>query len=337
MAKYLVVGSLGCVGREIVRRLSERPAEEVAEIRAVDATPAEECADLLPADPRILAYTGDYRQPHRIRPVLEGVRYVFFAVGADADVEDRGSPRRGNGGGGERRAPKVDVCAVAAAARLAKEASVRRFVMVSRQPLVYQAELSAAAAARRPTSSVAASKAQQLLATLLQGEQQIRTSGVEYSIIRLGHLVEAYEGQPRAMGRAPVRCGQRLEGDPASAQDVATTFADAAAVCVASTKSSGARNTTFDVISEDPRSPEESDVPLPTAALFSRLDPEWDLNLEVGAAEPLSAEDDLDYMPVRKAPKTVQKVLTYGGHCGNYCGSILMFKAAKSAFFAWRS
>jgi hypothetical protein len=275
MAKYIVIGALGGVGQEIVRRLAERPAKEVAEIRAIDNRKLEDNPGCLPEDPRILSYKGDYRQPHSVKRVCPGASGIFFAA----------STELGTTGGGKQRG--VDALALDAVGRLAREAGIRRIVMVSRRAEVDKAG----------TRSVGAKSADKETSVdpfdlLLLAEQRIReTEGIEYCIVRLGRLTEKHETcTDKAIGRAPLRVGQYHKGD--LAEDLETTRADAALVCLCAMTTLSFKNTTFDLISDKPLSADAPDEPRPTQSFFSKLDSNWDKHLELPGDEILQDEEE---------------------------------------------
>eukprot|EP00929_Paragymnodinium_shiwhaense_P083491 TRINITY_DN44528_c0_g1_i1.p1 TRINITY_DN44528_c0_g1~~TRINITY_DN44528_c0_g1_i1.p1 ORF type:complete len:312 (-),score=61.74 TRINITY_DN44528_c0_g1_i1:220-1155(-) len=260
MANYVVVGALGGIGAEVVRRLVEQPESKVAEIRAIDTKTQKHDSPILPQDRRVRFFEGDYRQPHSLRKVFANADGVFWTAATGAPNAEGMSAKC-----------TVDVLAMQAVARLAADSGVRRFIMCSRRATIFQGE----------TSSQAFADVKWQMLQL--AEQRIRDAEIQYGIVRLGRLTTTHHGdETRLLGRAPLRAVQLLMGDPASAlsEEHPTTCADAAAVLVLAMQTSSFRNTTFDLISEAPLPSDASDVPKPTGDMFCTLDHSWDLHLQ---------------------------------------------------------
>eukprot|EP00927_Polykrikos_kofoidii_P065274 TRINITY_DN61056_c0_g1_i1.p1 TRINITY_DN61056_c0_g1~~TRINITY_DN61056_c0_g1_i1.p1 ORF type:complete len:342 (-),score=57.75 TRINITY_DN61056_c0_g1_i1:156-1181(-) len=287
MSKCVVIGALDGVGLQILMKLIETSSSDVARIHAVDKNAGSE--DYLPRnfpqDPRVKFIKGDYKQPHTIRGSIEDGCSVFLASACCDSTESVGSKYHS-----ARSATygRVEVAAVAAVARLCMEANVRRLVFVSRQS-------SAIIAARRPDP----------LASML-AEQRVRESGADYTVVRLGLLVDFHPGHTEAGGRAELSCPQRADWEigTETVQDyVPTARADAAGVCVAAMQARCTRNTTFDVVSSMPVGPETAEIPLQPIALFSRLDSAFDHSLKdllpAGLVEETIAHEQADFPVVK--------------------------------------
>jgi len=327
MSKFVVVGALGSVGLEIVRCLTERAPEKVAQIRAVDlykpiagASPGE-----LPGDARVVYSYGDYRQPHTLRQVLSGATAIIFAVGTGC----------GRSGG-----DPLDPLAVQATARLGMEADVRRFIMVSRRVSAPQGneihntslllggvlggllvsapqgtvghgkEKRWSGGGKKPSKK--ASEGENAIGLLLLSEQRLRDTldseqrKLEYSIVRLGRLTDGHvspSNEPLGRRRRqPLRCVQNIAGDPALGEEIETTVEDAAAVCVAAMEARSCVQTTFDLYSEELIPVDAPDMAPASAALFRSLDRNWDVNhnRDLPQDDFLAAEEDTNYSSFHK-------------------------------------
>ena len=123
MSIYVVIGAKGGTGAQIVRRLAEKPASAVAEVRCLIRDPSSVAADHLlkeaevSGDDRVKLLAGDVMDPASLAPHFAGADAVFFAAaGKGYDVCEA-----------------VDKNGLSTVADLAKEAGVRRVVLVSSQ------------------------------------------------------------------------------------------------------------------------------------------------------------------------------------------------------------
>jgi len=256
MSVYVVLGARGGTGCEIVRRLTEQPASEVAEIRAVVRDPTKVSEGLFGEDTRVKLLAGDCAQVDSLRKPLAGAAGVFFAAA----------------GKGHDGSQAVDQTGVAEVAKLAKEVGVGRLVLVSSQ-LVHPNNRFHFVRALLNTFVTGLFHRRGMMDFKFEGEQLLRASGQEYCIVRPGRLVDAHKGQEKALRRALLRVGQC---NASFLNGGAIARADLAAVCVVAMTVAGARNTTFEVGSETPLDPKDPDAPRPEANLFDGLDSQWD-------------------------------------------------------------
>lgn len=78
---FVVIGAKGGTGAEIVKRLSEKKADEVSEIRCVVRSPSSIPAGLLPTgDKRVKVYAGDATNYASLVKTFSAAEAVFFAA-----------------------------------------------------------------------------------------------------------------------------------------------------------------------------------------------------------------------------------------------------------------
>jgi len=188
----LVAGATGGTGREVVKQLV---ADGKYSVRAMTRDPAK-AKDALPAGVEIVA--GDLRDPASLDAPLKGVTYVVSAAAARGMERDP-----------KNTAAIVDNEGNRAFAAAAKRAGVKHFVLVSSMGVsraeTYPMEF------MRPT-----------LIAKRAGEDALRQSGVPYTIVRPGGLLNDEGGKVAVAFSA----GDKLEGG-------LIPRADVAAVCVA--------------------------------------------------------------------------------------------------------
>lgn len=221
----LVVGATGKTGKLIVPRLLEEGYQVKAFVR--DATKARK---ELGRD--IQLATGDVTIPATIEVAMDGVDLVISAVGAGA-------------ASGNNRPEKVDFEGVQNLAAAAVAANVQHFVLISSMGVTHEDHV-----LNRMFGKVLIYKA--------QGEQALRDSGVPYTIVRPGGLVNTPGGERRVVA---------IQGDPImdSAQ---IPRADVAEVCVQALAQPAARNRTFEIYTE------EGVAVSDWAAFFAPLEPD---------------------------------------------------------------
>lgn len=202
----LVAGATGRVGVHIVRQLVAQDYEVRALVRDAAAAKAE-----LPAGVDIVA--ADVRDPATIAPAMKGVTHVISSIGAGGV-----KPVPGNG------PEEVDYQGNVNLVKAAQAQKVKHFVLVS---------------------SGATSKAENfpvpfmrpILAFKFKSEEFLRNSGVPYTVVKPGGLVDEpggrteiqlFQGDVNTMGRIP-------------REDVAT-------VCVAALGDEQAMGKTFEVM-----------------------------------------------------------------------------------------
>jgi len=227
MAKpVLVAGATGGVGKQIVQKLLARGtpvrvlARDFAAARAVFSDTVEYIA-------------GEVREPETLSPAVSGVEAVICAVGAGRGDDQTNTPE------------KVDYEGVRNLIEAARAANVPHFVLVSSLGVTQP---------NHPLNQMF----DNVLAWKLRGEDALRTSGLPYTIIRPGGLVD----DPG--GRLALRLNQG--DDPAFTGSISRE--DVAALCVQALTQPAARSITFEVIAVDGLSPTD------WAALFAALKPD---------------------------------------------------------------
>jgi uncharacterized protein YbjT (DUF2867 family) len=255
--QVLVVGATGGVGQLAVANLLEQGYP----VRAL--TRSREKVQRLFED-RVEAVVGDIRQPETLPPAMAGVGYVICATGTTAFPSARWEIDPPEGGGGlggaiawariftsadyrqqhSRNAPyHVDALGVANLVAAAP-ADLRRFVFVSSVGIQRQKQF--------PFSAL---NAFGVLEAKQQGEQAIQQSGLPYTIIRPGRLIDgpytSYDLntliQAKTQGKRGVVIGQGdiLAGD--------ASRIDVAAACVACLQSPAAENQIFELVNKGSR------------------------------------------------------------------------------------
>lgn len=203
----LVVGATGQTGRLLVADLSKAGYR----VRAFSRN-AERARELLGDDVDIAV--GDVKDPASLRAALTGMDYLISAVGA-------------GGAKGPDRPEKVDYEGVKHMAEEAAAANIKQFVLVSSMGVTHEDH-----------------RLNKLFGNVLiwkgKGEQALRDSGVPYTIVRPGGLVN----EPGGQGRIVV-----VQGDPLEAGMLAR--ADVSTVCIEALKHPEARGKTFEIFRED--------------------------------------------------------------------------------------
>ena len=221
----LVVGATGETGQLIVPKLLEAQYTVRAFVRDTGKG-----REVLGESVELAA--GDIKNPATIAAALVGVDYVVSAVGASA-------------ASGEDRPEKVDYEGVRNLADASAEAGIRHVVIVSSMGVTDEDHQ-----LNKFFGNVLKWKA--------QGEQALRDSGVPYTIVRPGGLINEPGGQVRIVA---------VQGDPPM-DNARIPRADLAAVCVAALTSPAARNKTLEVFTE-PGTPVTD-----WNAFFAALDPD---------------------------------------------------------------
>ena len=248
---YVVIGAKGGTGRQLVHRLAERSSAEVSEIRALVRDPSTVAADALPTDERVKLLAGDCTDASSLATHLAGAEGVFFAAA----------------GRGWDLCQAVDRDGVLATANAAKAAGCRRVMLVSSQ-LVDPCNRWSPIRMILNSINTGIFRSVGMMDLKHDGENLLRASGVEYTIVRPGRLLD---GPLRA---ATVRVGQTngsFLGGPGS------TRADVAAACVAAMMpdATGAVNTTFELACDPPPKEGEPQPEPPSAATFRELTARW--------------------------------------------------------------
>lgn len=204
----LVVGATGKTGKLIVPRLVADGYQVRAFVR--DATKGRKVLG-----PDVDLATGDITIPATIEMAIQDMDYVISAVGA-------------GGPSGNNRPEKVDYEGIANLATVAANAGIKQFVLLSSMGVTHDDH-----PLNRMFGNVLKWKA--------QGEQALRDSGVTYTIVRPGGLINTEGGQERTVA---------VQGDP-TVDNARISRADVAEVCVKALSEAGAQNRSFEIFSEE--------------------------------------------------------------------------------------
>lgn len=211
----LVAGATGRTGKEVVAQLVARKYRVRALVR--DAAKAQ---GTFPAGVELVV--GDVRDPASLAKSMKGVKYVISTIGAG------GGPRPEAGNGPE----EIDFQGVANLAGAAKKARVKHFVLVSSAAVTKAADYPLAF--MRP-----------ILAAKFKGENALRASGVPYTVIRPGGLVDEAGG---------AKIVQFSQGDKSTGR---IPRADVALVCIEALGRRGAQRKTFEILSGSGAPPQD--------------------------------------------------------------------------------
>ena len=211
----LVAGATGRTGKEVVTQLVARNYRVRALVR--DAAKAQ---GTFPAGVELVV--GDVRDPGSLNRSMKGVKYVISTIGAG------GGPRGEAGNGPE----EIDFQGVANLAASAKKARVKHFVLVSSAAVTKAADYPLAF--MRP-----------ILAAKFKGENALRASGVPYTVIRPGGLVDEAGG---------AKIVQFSQGDQSTGR---IPRADVALVCIEALGRRGAQRKTFEILSGSGAPPQD--------------------------------------------------------------------------------
>lgn len=222
----LVAGATGRTGREVVRQLREAGYR----VKALVRDPAAAGGILGAADDGLEYFTGDVRERASTDAAVAGSDYVISALG---------STRKEPGDGPEF----VDYGGIRNLAQSAAGANVKQIVIVSSAGVTQE---------DHPLNAMF----DNVLVWKGKGEQAVRDSGVPYTIVRPGGLVDRLGGE----NGVELQQGDRGTG--------IIPRADVAAVCVAALKEPAAHNRTFEVYGT--KGPPSTDW----AALFGALKPD---------------------------------------------------------------
>ena len=168
---YVVIGARGGTGAQLVHRLSERTAEQVGEIRAIVRDPSTIEAGLLPNDDRVKLIAGDVTRPDSLVEPFHGADVVFYAAAGTT----------------YNTCLAVDEIGLGTTAAKAKEAGVRRMVMISSQ-VVHPDNKWAFSRIMINTIFTGFFAFRGVMDMKWEGERLLRKSGQEYTIVRPGRL-----------------------------------------------------------------------------------------------------------------------------------------------------
>lgn len=211
----VVAGATGRTGKEVVAELVKRDYRVRALVR--DAAKAQ---GTFPAGVEVVV--GDVRDEDSLRKAFKGARYVISAVGAS------GGPNAAADAGPEQ----IDNLGVARMAQVAKKARVKQLVLVSSAAVTHAENYPMAF--MRP-----------ILAAKFKGENALRASGVPYTIIRPGGLLDEPGGR---------KAVQFAQGDKTTGR---IPRADVALVSVEALGRKSALRKTFEILSGDGALPQD--------------------------------------------------------------------------------
>ena len=203
----LIAGATGGVGRQLVGKLTAQNEDVRALVRdlaqAQTFFSAQDCLQLV---------EGNTGESISLPNAFVGARAVICVIRAKAPV-GAGSPE------------KVDYEGVRNLVMAARNASVGRFVLVSSLGVTHP---------EHPLNNFG-----RVLDWKLKGENVLRTSGLNYTIIRPGELTDESGGKSALR----VDQGDKLSGGQISRSDVA-------AICLAALDDISTYHTTFEVVAE---------------------------------------------------------------------------------------
>lgn len=203
----LVAGATGGTGTFVVAQLHDAGFEVRALVRDV-----EKAQDILGPDIELVA--GDVRDPDSISRAMDGVDAVVSTIGGSGKNDPNGPEQ-------------VDYLGVKHLADAAANAKLNQFVLVSSRSVTNK---------NHPLNKMF----NNLLNWKLKGEDALRNSGVPYTIIRPGGLINAPAGEKAIIFE---------QGDNPGGTTIAR--ADVAAICVAALQAPAAKFKTFETTSLD--------------------------------------------------------------------------------------
>jgi uncharacterized protein YbjT (DUF2867 family) len=256
----VVLGARGGTGKMIIRRLCERGENEISEIRAVvrnnKSTTLDEEKASFPNDDRVRVIFGDVTDLESLRPALTSCNFIFNTTS-------------GNHSYSAKTCEQVDRDSVGNSANLATQEfsdSVERYVLVTSQ-LVHPSNKWNPVRIFLNNIVTGPFARSGLMDYKWEGEELLRKSGIPYTIVRPGQLIDAHYSRKILVGQTNAHLGK-----PISRYDVA-------GVCVAAAMSEKAKNTTFELGAEplEQETPEEGpsagvNLPFPMD-LFDNLQP----------------------------------------------------------------
>ena len=201
----LVAGATGGTGQEVV----DQALEKGYRVRALVRDEAK--ARMLFGD-RVQYVVGDVREPRSLKRAVKGVDQVISALGANVQRDPENSPER------------VDYRGVRALAEAARAAGVSQFILVSSMGVTH------------PDHQLNA-MLDNILSWKLKGEDAVRATGINYTIIRPGELTN----EPG--GRRGVRI---MQGDPIGGEG-SVSRSDVAAILVSALGRDDLYGRTFEV------------------------------------------------------------------------------------------
>jgi uncharacterized protein YbjT (DUF2867 family) len=205
----LVAGATGGTGQEVVDQALAKGLHVRALVRD------ESKARLLFGD-RVQYVTGDVREPRSLKKAVKGVDEVICALGSNVQRDPENSPER------------VDYAGVKALAEAAKAAGVAQFILVSSMGVTH------------PEHQLNA-MLDNILEWKLKGEDAVRATGINYTIVRPGSLTNEPGGQ---------RGVRIMQGDPRDGEG-SIARADVAAVLVSAIGRPELYGKTFEIVGDN--------------------------------------------------------------------------------------
>jgi uncharacterized protein YbjT (DUF2867 family) len=227
MTTHLVLGARGGCGAHLVRALLARPSTEIANIQAVVRTPASVTEPWI-TDARVEVLAGDVTTPESLD--FQQVDTVYFVCA----------------GRGYELCQAVDRDGVHTVATLCKAHNVRRMVLVSSglvDPLLNRWNV---VRGLLNTINTGLFHYKGMMDFKFEGEELLRASGQEYTILRPGRLGDA----ARDVTKAVPCCGQTNAGFLGGS---IITREALAYLCVDAAMSEDAANVTCEVGTQPPK------------------------------------------------------------------------------------
>jgi len=203
----LVVGATGGTGKEVVRQAREAGYKVRALVRDADKARAQLGSD-------VELVVGDVRTGAGVAAAVRGVDYVVSALGSNVRNDPSNTPER------------VDYGGVRDLVNAAASAKVKHFVLVSSMGVTHD---------DHPLNKMFGN----ILVWKRKGEEAVRASGVPYTIVRPGGLLDT------PGGKAGIRA---FQGDDLK-NNGRIPRADVAAVCLSALGNPRAASKTFEIVS----------------------------------------------------------------------------------------
>lgn len=228
----VVFGAGGPTGRECVKRLLLLGGTVRAVVRRPD-----KYAAVFPASPKLEVVRGDVTDRESVIACLKGANGVIFAASATKYFDTTA----------------VDNESVGTVAAGCKEAGVERVVLISSALVTRKNRY-------KPLRVILNKVRWKLMDNKFRGEEKLRNSGVDYTVVRPGALTN------KQIGGAVLRT---VQGDRISSGHVKISRTNVAVVCCAALTDPKAENRTFELFSKEAGSCPSIDQQLMT--LFDNL------------------------------------------------------------------
>ena len=204
----LVAGATGGTGQEVVEQAIQKGFRVRALVR-------DEAKARTLFDDRVQYVVGDVRKPRSLKRTMKGVNQVICTLGSNVQRDPENSPQ------------KVDYAGVKALAEAAKAAGVSQFILVSSMGVTH------------PEHQLNA-MLDNILEWKLKGEESVRATGINYTIVRPGSLTNEPGGQ---------RGLRIMQGDPINGEGTIAR-ADVASVLVSAIGRQDLYFKTFEVVGD---------------------------------------------------------------------------------------